>query len=82
VAVHSGRPKKNNLHTRRYPWKEWFATTEPFTIYPGRDFNGRGYTMAQQIRNNASARRYAMEVRVVVNEDESVTVTVLGKRKR
>jgi hypothetical protein len=66
------------LFGRRYPWARWFRRGV-FTLVKGRDYNGRSYTMAQQVRNAASRPGHRLKVSVQMALDEnSLTVRVLG----
>jgi len=72
----SKRDPGRKLHSRRYPWATWFS--KPcFSLKKGVDFNGRTYTMAQQIRNQACRRK--ISIRIEVDDDEQgVTCFVDG----
>lgn len=76
-----GRPKETftaGLFARRYPWANWFSK-KSFTLVKGRDYNGRTYSMVQQIRNTAGLPRYRKRVHAEVSPDENtIVVKVIG----
>ncbi len=73
------RPKRTGLP--RYPWADWFRSGE-FLLVRGLDFQGRTYSMAQQVRNAASVRRHNYEVHVEIADDERTIRVVARRRKR
>jgi hypothetical protein len=69
---------QSKLFGRRYPWARWFRRGV-FTLVKGRDYNGRTYTMAQQVRNAAGRPQHRLKVNIQMPLDEqSLTVRVLG----
>ena len=66
-------------YTRRYPWEDWMALKE-FTLTQGTDFNGRAYTMAQQIRTKVRKMGWPVSVNVEIsNNGKSLRVRLLDK---
>lgn len=71
--------KKPEKYGRRYPWAKWFARGS-FVLRAGRDFNGRAYTMAQQVRTAAGSPRFRLSVSIVISDDSgSIAVVVTGR---
>ena len=62
---------------RKYPWEEWFAEGV-FTLTRGLHYDCSQSTMAQTVRNNASAR--GLRVRLV-DTGVGIVVHVTGRRK-
>ncbi len=66
----SGKP------STRYPWELWFKN-KSFVLKKGKHFEGKTYTMAQQVRNYA--HRQAIRVSIHMSKDESlITVKVIN----
>ena len=69
--------KKKFAH---HPWKEWFKKRE-FTLHQGTDFNGRLYTMAQQVRTYASKK--GRSVSLDIDETKNmIHVKLVTKKKK
>lgn len=67
--------KQKKKFCRRYPWETWFGAGA-FTLAQGRDYNGRTYTMAQQIRTMAS--KLGLRVSIDISDNgKSLTATVV-----
>ncbi len=56
----------------RYPWKLWFKEKR-FVLTKGKEFHGKTYTMAQQVRNKANS--LGIRVSIHMSKDDS-TITV------
>lgn len=60
----------------RYPWDAWFRRKE-LRLRRGEHYECPPYSIAQQVRNEASERGVRVRIRI---EGASVLVTNLGKR--
>lgn len=64
---------------RRYPWDAWFRQTV-FILEKGKHYNCKTYTMAQIVRNAASANRHNVRVSIrTSNDGKRLRVEVIGK---
>jgi hypothetical protein len=72
------RGTKVKKYGRRYPWKKWLAS-KSFSLFRGKDFNGRAYTMAQQVRNRVRGHATIRVSIEIADDDRSLTVHVLRK---
>lgn len=76
VADQGGTEEERKLN-RKYPWKDWFKHPITVLLY-GVHYDCSQSTMAQTVRNNASAR--GLSVRIV-DTGTSIIVNIIGKRK-
>ena len=71
------------MGVRRYDWERWLKSPRK-TLTRGRDFNCTPLSMAQQVRNAASALRISVKVRVsgdrVTIRTESPSVNGTGAK--
>lgn len=63
----------------RYPWDHWFKC-RPLTLYKGRDYDIKTYSMAQMIRTAAKARGLTVEIKT--GEDEAYLLVTVSRGKR
>jgi hypothetical protein len=72
--------QKPKMYGRRYPWDQWLVPGKSIVLTRGEDYNGRAYTMAQQIRNRLSSSRYRhLSASITVLSEERILVSILRR---
>jgi hypothetical protein len=60
----------------RHPWEKWFSK-KSFRLIRGKHFNGMVHSMAQQVRNAASARGLRVSIAFTFTKDSDAQDTLV-----